>query len=123
MEKLKKIFKEMMDIVPGFDIMEIKERNEEKFRFPIYLTEDMKNTEIEMLQLSVRSNNCLRRAGINTIGDFVECVSCEEDLKKIRNCGDKSVKEIMRKVFCWQYEMLGEGMKKNYVIGITRLNH
>ena len=122
MEELKKRFKEMMEMNPGFDIMEIKKRNEGKFRFPIYLTEDMKNTEIEMLQLSVRSNNCLRRAGINTIGDFLECVSCEEDLKKIRNCGDKSVKEIMQKVFCWQYEMIGEDIQKLFVENVIKLN-
>lgn len=122
MKEVKKIFKEMMEMVPGFDIMEIKERNEGKFRFPIYLTENMKNTEIEVLDLTVRSTNCLRRAGINTIGDFVESVSCEEDLKRIRSCGEKSVKEIMQKVFCWQYEMLGEGMRKNYVKQIVKLN-
>ena len=122
MKEVKKIFKEMMEIVPEYDIMEIKERNEGKFRFPIYLTEEMKNTEIEMLQLSVRSNNCLRRAGINTIGDFVECVSCEEDLKKIRSCGEKSVKEIMQKVFCWQYERLDKGMREKYVKQVNIFN-
>ena len=122
MKEVKSIFKEMIEIFPGLDIMEIKERNEGKFRFPIYLTDSMKETEIEVLELSVRSMNCLRRAGIRTIGDFVDVVKNEEDLKKIRSCGEKSVKEIMRRVFCYQYGVLNEEMKRKYVKQICLLN-
>ncbi len=51
---------------------------------------------IEDLDLSVRSNNCLRRAGINTVEDLIN--KSEEDLKKVRNLGTKSLDEIKKKL-------------------------
>lgn len=51
---------------------------------------------IEEMDLSVRSNNCLRRAGINTLGDLTN--KSEEDLKKVRNLGTKSLEEIKKKL-------------------------
>ena len=51
---------------------------------------------IEELDLSVRSNNCLRRAGINTVGDLIN--KSEDDLKKVRNLGTKSLEEIIKKL-------------------------
>ncbi|MBQ8919707.1 MAG: DNA-directed RNA polymerase subunit alpha [Acidaminococcaceae bacterium] len=51
---------------------------------------------IEEMDLSVRSNNCLRRAGINTVGDLIN--KSEEDLKKVRNLGTKSLEEIIKKL-------------------------
>jgi len=50
------------------------------------------NTPIEHLDLSVRSYNCLRRAGINTLGDIAK-LSCME-LTRIRNLGKRSWDEI-----------------------------
>ena len=47
---------------------------------------------IEELDLSVRSYNCLKRAGINTLDDFID--KTEEDLMYIRNMGKKSLNEI-----------------------------
>jgi len=47
---------------------------------------------IDDLDLSVRSYNCLKRYGINTIGELTE--KTEEDMMKIRNLGKKSLKEI-----------------------------
>ncbi len=51
---------------------------------------------IEDLDLSVRSYNCLKRAGIHTIQDLAE--KDEEDMAKIRNLGKKSLKEIKDKL-------------------------
>lgn len=51
---------------------------------------------IEEMDLSVRSNNCLHRAGINTLGDLTN--KSEEDLKKVRNLGTKSLEEIKKKL-------------------------
>lgn len=51
---------------------------------------------IEDLDLSVRSTNCLRRAGINTIDDL--CMKTEDDMMKIRNLGRKSLDEIKKKL-------------------------
>jgi DNA-directed RNA polymerase subunit alpha len=51
---------------------------------------------IEELELSVRSFNCLKRAGIDTIGQLVE--KTEEDMMKVRNLGRKSLDEVKQKL-------------------------
>ncbi|MGB9791934.1 MAG: DNA-directed RNA polymerase subunit alpha [Thermacetogeniaceae bacterium] len=51
---------------------------------------------IEELELSVRSYNCLKRAGINTVGDLVQ--RTEEDMIKVRNLGKKSLEEVEKKL-------------------------
>ena len=51
---------------------------------------------IEELDLSVRSFNCLKRAGINTVGDLV--TKSEDDMMKVRNLGRKSLEEVMAKL-------------------------
>jgi len=51
---------------------------------------------IEDLDLSVRSYNCLRRQGVNTIGQLTEC--SENDLLNIRNFGAKSIEEVKDKL-------------------------
>ena len=51
---------------------------------------------IEELDLSVRSFNCLKRAGINTVGDLIN--KSEEDMMKVRNLGRKSLEEVINKL-------------------------
>ena len=51
---------------------------------------------IEELDLSVRSFNCLKRAGINTVADLVN--TTEEDMMKVRNLGRKSYEEVVKKM-------------------------
>ena len=51
---------------------------------------------IEELDLSVRSFNCLKRAGINTVGDLIG--KSEDDMMKVRNLGRKSLDEVIGKL-------------------------
>ncbi len=51
---------------------------------------------IEELDLSVRSFNCLKRAGINTVEDLIN--RSEEDMMKVRNLGRKSLEEVINKL-------------------------
>lgn len=53
-------------------------------------------TSIDDLDFSVRAYNCLKRAGINTLGDLTE--KSELEMMKIRNLGKKSLKEVMDKI-------------------------
>lgn len=80
-------------------------------------TEVMKETEtasddrmldrtIEELDLSVRSYNCLKRAGINTVFDLTE--KTEPEMMKVRNLGRKSLEEVKVKL-----ADLGLGLKKD----------
>lgn len=51
---------------------------------------------IEELDLSVRSYNCLKRAGINTVEDLAN--KTEDDMMKVRNLGRKSLEEVLNKL-------------------------
>ena len=52
----------------------------------------MENFPIEELELGVRSYNCLKRVGIETIGDLV--MKSEQELAAIPNFGKKSIEEV-----------------------------
>ena len=60
---------------------------------------------IEELDLSVRSFNCLKRAGINTVKDLTE--KTEDEMMKVRNLGRKSHEEVINKL-----ESLGYGLRE-----------
>ena len=68
----------------------------------ILVEKDEKNKEkvlemtIEELDLSVRSFNCLKRAGINTVEDLTN--KTEEEMMKVRNLGIKSLEEVIEKL-------------------------
>jgi DNA-directed RNA polymerase subunit alpha len=51
---------------------------------------------IEELDLSVRAFNCLKRAGVNTVGDLVD--KSPEEMMKVRNLGKKSLEEVIAKL-------------------------
>lgn len=70
--------------------------------------ESTRNLEkpIEDLDLSVRSYNCLKRAGIHTLGELID--KTEEDMMKVRNLGKKSLKEVKQKL-----EELGLALAKH----------
>ena len=61
---------------------------------------------IEDMDLSVRSYNCLKRAGINTVEDLIK--KSEDDMLKVKNLGRKSLDEVIHKL-----ESLGLGLKTN----------
>lgn len=61
---------------------------------------------IEELDLSVRSFNCLKRAGINTVEDLTN--KTEDDMMKVRNLGRKSLEEVINKL-----HSLGFSLKKD----------
>lgn len=69
----------------------------------------IREQKIENLDLSMRSYNCLRRAGIRTIGDLLNFTYY--DLIKIRNLGRKSMKEILDTIHDLGLALKGE--KKN----------
>ena len=51
---------------------------------------------IDELELSVRSYNCLKRAGINTVEELTNKTA--EDMMKVRNLGRKSLEEVLAKL-------------------------
>jgi DNA-directed RNA polymerase subunit alpha len=86
-----KLFQNLAGIIPEEDSIdgtftEVVEEGNSK-------TMDM---TIEDLDLSVRSYNCLKRAGINTVADLVQ--KSEDDMMKVRNLGRKSMEEVKKKL-------------------------
>ena len=69
------------------EIMVEKEDNEK---------EKVLEMSIDELELSVRSYNCLKRAGINTVEELTNRTA--EDMMKVRNLGRKSLEEVLSKL-------------------------
>ena len=61
---------------------------------------------IEELDLSVRSFNCLKRAGVNTVEDLT--TKTEEDMMKVRNLGKKSLDEVVAKLHSFGLDLRSE---------------
>ena len=68
------------------------------------------DTQVEELELSVRSSNCLKNANIRTIGELTR--KTEDDIAKTRNFGKKSLAEIKEKLLEW-----------NLTLGMTDYSH
>ena len=82
-----KLFVDMSDEARSVEIM--VEREETKKEKVLEMT-------IEELDLSVRSFNCLKRAGIDNVEDLIN--RTEEDMIKVRNLGRKSLEEVIQKL-------------------------
>ncbi len=83
-------FLDVADITRDINIEKEEEQVEEN---------KYENFTIEELDLSVRSYNCLKRAGIQTILELTE--KTEEDMMKVKNLGKKSLKEIKEKLVAY----------------------
>lgn len=81
------LFIDMTDVAGDVDIMVEKEDDEK---------EKVLEMTIEELDLSVRSYNCLKRAGINTVDELTK--RTEDDMMKVRNLGKKSLEEVKLKL-------------------------
>ena len=69
------------------------------------------DTDINMLNLSVRSFNCLKRAGWNTVGDILNNIETWQDLLRVRNLGKTSAVEIINNLKEYQASLLTESDK------------
>lgn len=119
MTKQRQTLKGIMNSIDG---VELKEKHGGQFHFQLRLTEQMKTTPLEALELGQRSYNCLKRAGYGTIGELAVAITGGKDLKNIRNCGAKSVREIMEQLFLFQYMSLSPEQREEYLKEVVRMN-
>lgn len=91
------IFVGLTDEAQNAEIMIEKEEDQKKKK--------VLEMSIEELDLSVRSYNCLKRAGINSVQELAD--KSEADMMKVRNLGRKSLEEVKYKL-----EDLGLGLRK-----------
>lgn len=82
-----KLFVDLVDSMNDYEIL--VSQDDDKQQKVLEMT-------IEDLDLSVRSYNCLKRAGIHTVEDLIK--RTEEDMLKVRNLGRKSLEEVIKKL-------------------------
>ncbi len=111
-----------MGIMNQLDGVSLKEKHGGSFKFQMHMTRSMEETSIDALELSVRAYHSLKRAGFEKIGEVVEAISGGTELKNIRNCGAKSVREIMERLFLFQYQSLPEKKRDDYLKEVLLLN-
>lgn len=81
------LFLSLTDDADNIEVMQEKEEDERN---------KLMEMAIEELDLSVRSYNCLKRAGINTVAEL--CAKSDEEMIKVRNLGKKSLEEVKSKL-------------------------
>ena len=82
-----KLFIDLSEVAQAAEVMIDKEDD---------ITQAVLEMSIDELELSVRSYNCLKRAGINTVEELTNKTS--EDMMKVRNLGRKSLEEVLGKL-------------------------
>jgi DNA-directed RNA polymerase subunit alpha len=91
------LFLSLTDDADTIEVMQEKDENDRN---------KLMEMTIEELDLSVRSYNCLKRAGINTVAEL--CAKSDEEMIKVRNLGKKSLEEVKQKL-----EAIGLGLRES----------
>lgn len=89
-----KILSDHINLFISFDVEPEEEEKDSQVDEDILRIRKLLKTSVENLELSVRSNNCLKAANIKTIGDLVE--KEESQMLKFRNFGRKSLHELKK---------------------------
>ena len=82
-----KMFVDLSETMGKIDILVSREEDKQQ---------KVLEMNIDDMDLSVRSYNCLKRAGIQTVEDLIK--RTEEDMLKVRNLGRKSLDEVLEKI-------------------------
>ena len=105
----------MKAIFNSFEGVDLHEKKSGRFFFTMYMSAGMEASDIEVLDLSVRAFNGLKRAGYHTVGDLVNAITGGNDIRRIRNCGAKSYSEIMEKLFLYNLLNIPEEKREKYL--------
>jgi len=89
-----RMFVSLSDTISGMDILISREEDKQQ---------KMLEMNIEDMDLSVRSYNCLKRAGIHTVEDLTK--KSEDDMLKVRNLGRKSLDEVINKLRSYGFDL------------------
>ena len=127
-EKILKILIEMDCYMSNGSMIEFLYEHKKFIRFNVYLSKKELDENLSVLDLSQRSINCLRRAGFNTMRDLLSAISVtgdersKEKLLRLRNLGRKSAEEILLTIMCYQFQILSDRERTEYLQDIVRLN-
>ena len=112
----------MMELLNDVEGLSLKEKQGRSFRFRMHMNRSMEEASIDALDLSIRSYHCLKRAGYDNIGTLAEDIASGKSLSSIRNCGKKSVREIMEHLFLFQYYSLKPEKREAFLEEVVNLN-
>lgn len=122
MTKKNEKYMKLKEILNSIDGVDLHEKRGSRFYFKMILTDEMETADIELLNLSVRASNGLRRAGYHTVGGLCADISSGIDIRKIRNCGEKSYSEIMEKLFLFNLVNLPKSKQVEYILETIKKN-
>ena len=98
------------------------------FHFQVMFSEEQMREDVAVMDLSQRAINCLRRSGINTVGQLVKSFHTKEgetskkQLRKLRNLGQNTADDILIKLFFHQFTVLSENRRKSYMDNVLEIN-
>lgn len=121
-KKNQKVIEDINERLGNIRLEDINKSKSGRLKFAMYINAEMMNTDILDLELSVRSYNCLKRSGYETVGQLVDSIEGMEQLRKIRNLGKKSADEIMLTLFLYQYTILKQEKKQAYINRFKEMN-
>lgn len=115
-------YQSMMLIFSQYDGVNLRVNKNGNFVFPVYVLDKYKDVDIEVLDLSPRSYNCLKRAKISSVYELMTGITGRQDLLRIRNCGANSSREIMVKLFLFQFAQMKADQRDWYIKKIIEKN-
>ncbi|SNU08107.1 RNA polymerase, alpha chain C terminal domain [Lachnospiraceae bacterium] len=122
------VAREMNKYLEGITIEEILILSRRVFHFKVMFTREQLQQDVEVLDLSVRAYHCLKRCGLSTLDKLVNGIYTKEDasskrqLLRIRNLGRNTAEEILIKMFYYQFNVLPDSRKRDYMQQIVMDN-
>lgn len=119
----------MNEYLEGDMIEGILLRNRKLFHYHVMFTAEQMKQDVEVLDLSVRAYHCLKRFGFNTLGNLINGIYTKENetskrqLLKVRNLGKNTAEEILMKLFYYQFNVLPDSQKREYMLEVAASNN
>ncbi len=111
-----------MEIMNSLEGVTLREKHGVSFKFRLYMTREMKEAPLDILDLSMRASNCLKRAGYVTVGQLVDAMSSGLELSSIRNCGKTSIIEIKAGLFLFGLSNMSAERQEHYLEEVLLMN-
>ena len=119
MKNLENKIRELMDSIGKYGLVKsVSSLCPPQTKLNISYSESTCLAPIEELALSVRGYNCLKRSGINTIGELIEMINSQK-LPSVRNLGIKTVSEIKATLLQYGYDKYDDEEKKLFLKNIA----
>ena len=112
----------LMEIMDSLEGVHLREKHGGSFIFKLYMTKEMQEAPLDILDLSIRASNCLKRAGYITVGQLLDAIRSGLDLSSIRNCGATSILEIKAGLFLFNLSNMSVEMQERYLEEVVLMN-